>query len=123
MVALSVMRGGSDRGMGDEIPIQRFGGCLSRGCCLVRTSGGRNEHSFVLQNRWRDFRLGVVVNLLKKAWLNLRIARRLGAFGRARKNGMSVEEARAYSDGLYPLTAEEAAYEEFLRQKEMRNSD
>ena len=63
------------------------------------------------------------MNPLKKIWLNLRMARRLGAFKRARENGMSIEEARAYSDALYPPTAAEAAYEEFLRQKELRNSN
>lgn len=38
--------------------------------------------------------------------------KRVGAFSRAREQGMSVEEARAYADQQYPPTAEDIAYEE-----------
>jgi hypothetical protein len=62
------------------------------------------------------------MNFLKRAWLNLRMARRLGAYKRARENGMSIAEARAYSDRLYPPTPDEAAYEESLRKKTFENS-
>jgi hypothetical protein len=36
--------------------------------------------------------------------LRLRAARRLGAFSRALRQGMSTEQARIYSDGVYPPT-------------------
>jgi hypothetical protein len=51
------------------------------------------------------------MNFFKRIWLRLRMARRLGAFVRAQKSGMSIEQARAYSDELYPPTAEESACE------------
>jgi hypothetical protein len=62
------------------------------------------------------------MNALKKLWLTLRMSRRIGAFKRAMRAGMSVEQARAYSDNLYPPTREEAAYEESLRQKSRRSN-
>lgn len=43
--------------------------------------------------------------------LRSRAAQRLGAFSRATKQGMSPEDARAYSDKLYPPTAEDLAFE------------
>jgi hypothetical protein len=49
-------------------------------------------------------------------FLKLRAARRLGAFNRARERGMSIEEARNYSDNLYPPTPDDIAYEQKLRQ-------
>ena len=49
-------------------------------------------------------------------FLKLRAARRLGAFTRARERGMSIEEARNYSDNLYPPTPDDIAYEQKLRQ-------
>ncbi len=52
------------------------------------------------------------MNPLKKLWLTLWISRRVGAFVRAKKRGMSDEQARAYSDRLYPPKPDEAAYEE-----------
>jgi len=57
------------------------------------------------------------MNIIKKAWLTLRISRRVGAFARAKKLGMSDQDARAYSDNLYPPTAEESAYEDELRRE------
>ncbi len=48
---------------------------------------------------------------LKELRLKLRAAKRIGAFSRACKQGMSVEQARAYSDQLYPPTAEDIEYE------------
>ncbi|MBI5429677.1 MAG: hypothetical protein HY938_04370 [Nitrosomonadales bacterium] len=53
---------------------------------------------------------------LKELKLKFREAKRIGAFSRARKQGMSVEQARAYSDHLYPPTAEDIEYENQLRQ-------
>ncbi len=50
--------------------------------------------------------------------LKMKMAKRVGAFSRARKQGMTVEEARAYADKLYPPTAEDIAYEERKRQEE-----
>ena len=49
--------------------------------------------------------------------LKIKMAKRVGAFSRARKQGLTVEEARAYSDQLYPPTAEDIAYEERKRQE------
>jgi hypothetical protein len=63
------------------------------------------------------------MNPFKKIWLTLRMARRLGAFKRAKAGGMSVDEARAYSDRLYPPTADEAAYEAELRNRPRGNSN
>ena len=59
------------------------------------------------------------MNPLRKFWLMLRMSRRLGAFKRARRDGMSVEQARVYSDRLYPPTPAEAAYEEKLRREQL----
>ena len=56
------------------------------------------------------------MNVFKKIRLELRMARRVGEFKRARKAGMSVELARARSDKL--LTPDDRAYEEQLREKE-----
>lgn len=43
---------------------------------------------------------------------------RFGAFVQAQKRGMSVEMARAYSDGLYPLAREDLAHEQRLWRRE-----
>jgi hypothetical protein len=56
------------------------------------------------------------VSLCKELKLKFRVFKRIGAFSRAREQGMSVEEARAYSDSLYPPTAEDIEYEERLQQ-------
>jgi hypothetical protein len=50
------------------------------------------------------------------------MARRVGAFKRAREHGMSIDQARAYSDQLYPPTDAERAYEEELRRREFEDS-
>jgi hypothetical protein len=60
------------------------------------------------------------MNLFKKVWLFLRTSRRVGAFQRAREKGISIEQARAYSDRLYPPTPHEVAHEERLRREELR---
>jgi hypothetical protein len=52
----------------------------------------------------------------KEWWLKARQARREGAFSRAKRKGMSNADARAYSDRLYPPTAENIAYEKKGRQ-------
>jgi hypothetical protein len=59
------------------------------------------------------------MNPLRRLWLFLRVSRRIGAFEQALKNGMSIEQARAYSDNRYPPTPDEAAYEENLRRKHL----
>lgn len=46
--------------------------------------------------------------------LGMRAAKRLGAFKRALKQGMSSEQARNYSDQLYPPTPDDIAYEQRL---------
>lgn len=56
--------------------------------------------------------------LLKALALKSKAAKRLGAFKCACEQGASIAEARAYSDHLYPPTAEDIAYEERLRQGE-----
>lgn len=53
---------------------------------------------------------------LKELRLRIRAAKRIGAFSRACEQGMSVEQARAYSDQLYPPTAEDIEHESQLRQ-------
>jgi len=53
--------------------------------------------------------------LIRELKLIARGGRRLGAFKRARQKGMSVEDARAYSDQLCPPTADDIAYEDGLR--------
>jgi hypothetical protein len=50
--------------------------------------------------------------------LKLRAARRLGAFKRARRRGMSIEQARAYSDDVYPPTSDDIDFERRWRAKE-----
>ena len=61
------------------------------------------------------------MNIFKRIGLTLRMARRLGAFKRAIKGGMSIEQARSYSDSLYPPTTAESAYEENLRREQLRD--
>lgn len=56
---------------------------------------------------------------LKNIWLSMRFARRVGAFKRARRRGMSKEQAYAYSDRLYPSTADDLAYQEERRFKHL----
>lgn len=56
------------------------------------------------------------MGLLKELRLRFRATKRIGAFSHACKQGMSVEQARAYSDNLYPPTAEDIEYESQLRQ-------
>lgn len=58
------------------------------------------------------------MGLFKKFKLKAKMMKRIGAFSRARQQGMSVEEARAYADQQYPPTAEDIAYEERKRQSE-----
>jgi hypothetical protein len=41
----------------------------------------------------------------------LRMSKRVGAYRRACESGLSCEQARAYSDQLYPPTADDLAYE------------
>jgi hypothetical protein len=55
------------------------------------------------------------VGLFKQATLSLRAAKRLGAFKRALRQGMSIDQARNYSDDLYPPTPDDIAYEQKLR--------
>lgn len=52
--------------------------------------------------------------------LRHRMAKRLGAFHRARKQGMTVEEAHAYAHQVYPPTAEDLEYEARERAHETR---
>ncbi len=52
--------------------------------------------------------------------IKLRGARRLGAFERARRRGMSIEQARAYSDNIYPPTQHDIAFERKLLAKEQK---
>jgi hypothetical protein len=55
------------------------------------------------------------MNLFRETRLSLRAMQRLGAFKRARKQGMTIDQARNYSDGLHPPTPDDIAYEEKLR--------
>ncbi|MBR1155242.1 hypothetical protein [Bradyrhizobium sp. JYMT SZCCT0428] len=60
------------------------------------------------------------MNIFRKMLLNLRIALRARAFKQGRKMGMTVGEARAYTNEEHPLTPAEAAYErEMGRKSEM----
>jgi hypothetical protein len=59
---------------------------------------------------------GKHVHLFKEAKLSLRAARRLGAFKRARRQGMSIDQARNYSDIRHPPTPDDIAYEQKLRE-------
>jgi hypothetical protein len=49
--------------------------------------------------------------LLRRLWLIFRQARRVGAFARARRAGLSERDARIYSDNLYPPTRADLEYE------------
>ena len=51
------------------------------------------------------------MNIFRKMLLNLRIALRARTFKRGREMGMTVREARAYTNEEHPLTPAEAAYE------------
>ena len=51
------------------------------------------------------------MGVLRDFWMRMRQAKRVGAFVRARKQGMSEAQARAYSDALYPPTPADIAFE------------
>lgn len=53
--------------------------------------------------------------------LKVRLAKRVGAFARARAQGMSDTAARRYADERYPQTAEDVAYELEQAEKARRN--
>ena len=56
-----------------------------------------------------------MLQFLRDWRLKYRQAKRVGAFSRAKKKGMSNADARTYSDALYPPTVEDIAYEEKCR--------
>jgi hypothetical protein len=49
--------------------------------------------------------------------LRFRAARRLGAFSRALRQGMTDEQAHIYSDGLYPPTPDDIAFQQRLAEE------
>jgi hypothetical protein len=55
------------------------------------------------------------MGLIKEVSLSMRAAKRLGAFSRAHEQGMLSEQARKYSENLYPPTPDDTAYEDKLR--------
>jgi hypothetical protein len=55
---------------------------------------------------------GQRMGFLMKLLLKMRFNKRLGAFVKARKQGMTTAEARAYANDLYPPTEEDLVYEE-----------
>lgn len=63
------------------------------------------------------------MNIFRKMWLHFRIAWRARTFKQARELGMTVEEARAYTNEDHPLTPAEAAYEREMmgRKSELSN--
>lgn len=63
------------------------------------------------------------MNVFKHAWLWLRMTRRVGAYGYARKNGYTDQEARAYSDLHLPPTPDDVAFEEARRKRHRANSN
>ena len=58
------------------------------------------------------------MNVFTKIRLYSRAAKHLGAFARARQQGMSQAEAQAFADKTYPPTAEDAAFKIILQAKE-----
>ncbi len=68
-----------------------------------------------LRHRWLIlFSLGAmsVFHDLRVRW---KMMQRLGAYKRGRERGLADEQARAYSDEVYPPTADDLAYETSLR--------
>lgn len=59
------------------------------------------------------------MGIFKRIGLALRMARRVGAFKRAMKAGLSADEARAYSDKQYPPTVEDTVYEHEMMWREI----
>ena len=58
------------------------------------------------------------MNFFRQMQLKLKIAWRARALKRGRQMGMTMEEARTYTNETHPLTPAEAAYEqEMLRRK------
>ncbi|MGE9009468.1 hypothetical protein ACO2JO_12845 [Leptospira interrogans] len=57
------------------------------------------------------------MNIFRKMLLKLRIAWRARTFKQVREMGMTVEEARAYTDYELPLTPAETAYEREMGRK------
>ena len=55
------------------------------------------------------------MGLFKSLRLKVKLTKRLGAFARARQQGMTVEQARQYVDQMYPPTPEDLEYEEKQR--------
>jgi hypothetical protein len=62
--------------------------------------------------------MGFFDNLRLKA----RHAKRVGAFARAKQQGMSAMKARRYVDELYPQTPEDVAYEREQAERVLRSS-
>ena len=58
------------------------------------------------------------MNIFRKMLLDFRIAWRARKFKQAREMGMTVEEARAYTDYELPLTPAEAVYEREMGSEE-----
>ena len=60
------------------------------------------------------------MGLFKNLRLKMKFAKRLGAYARARQQGMGDEQARQYVDQIYPPTPEDLKYEEEQRRKASR---
>jgi hypothetical protein len=63
------------------------------------------------------------MNIIRKMWLHFRIARRARTFKKGREFGMTVEEARAFTNEEHPLTPTEAAYEREMGRKKSEISN
>lgn len=63
------------------------------------------------------------MSLFKRRRARREFAKRLAAFGRARKQGMSVGEAWAYVDRTYPSSPEVLEYEEYEYERQLRKRD
>ena len=57
------------------------------------------------------------MGFFRNIYLKMRLAKRVGAFARASKSGMTPDEARDYADRRYPPTAEDLAYEALSRER------
>jgi hypothetical protein len=61
------------------------------------------------------------MGLFKRLRLKARYTQRLGAYVRARQQGMTDEQARLQVDQVYPPTPDDLRYEEERRKASRRN--
>jgi hypothetical protein len=71
----------------------------------------------VQNTTYGDREAACMASVFNPLMLRFRAARRLGAFSRALRQGMTDEQAHIYSDGLYPPTPDDIAFQQRLAEE------